>query len=196
MKTILAIACMFIASTSTASEVQLSVRGQTSVAGRLGIFAGSLALGSVVHVNAHEGSHALAALASGHSVSDYRPIPHMQDGRFVFGSVSAGGGSTNSLVSGAPLAIDTALFITTDLALRSVPSDSPAAPALLAVGMVWPTIDAIRALTLVGNRDGDLNRTCRNIGVRPAVGAVVVGALVGVAVWRIADRIIQIAESN
>lgn len=105
-----------------------------------------------LHLNIHEGSHALTAKALGYDIEAYRPYPHFIyiDGErnFVLGMTITKGETTSgnmALIAVMPTITDVALFSAADITLSYMNSDSAAAPFLFFGGMVWPWIDFVTA---------------------------------------------------
>ncbi len=142
----------------------------------------------ILQCSLHEGSHAFAATTLGLEVTDFRPYPHMLGENFVFGSMGAKGTYTpkgEAWLVIAPAVTDITLFTASDLMLTyAVNDDSPAAPFLLAGGMVAPLVDFLVGI----NGQSAFNDTSRfaKLTGMPKWSIMLIGdAMAAVAVWRI-----------
>jgi len=90
----------------------------------------------------HEGSHALAMLASGKRVDAYKAYPHMDGPDFMFGAVYGAPGDVGTYL--APTISSVTLLAASDLILSLTDSNSWYAPILWFAGMVMPLIDLTR----------------------------------------------------
>lgn len=136
----------------------------------------------------HESSHALGAVASGTRVTEFRPYPHMMDGRFVFGSMAASGRISKGQEIGlllAPDLFDVTLFTASDLLLTyAVDDDSALAPFLLVGGMAAPLVDFLVSVN-GPSRSNDTSRLGQLVGM-PKWSIMLIGdAMAAVAIWRI-----------
>ena len=138
----------------------------------------------------HESSHALAVIASGNDVLEFKPYPHISSlsKRFVFGEVIYMGEGTPpqmALFSAAPMINDIALFTSADLLLTYADVKSPIARSFIFFGgMICPLVDFLT--NLYGpNPESDYHSLVRLSGISPAFVSVAGNTLAFLAVWRV-----------
>lgn len=149
--------------------------------------------------NAHEGSHALMALALGHEVLRYEPYPHFTDlgdgqKRFVFGATMMSGGMVpheEALMLIAPSITDLTLFTAADLTLSFTDPDAWYAPVLWFSCLLWPLIDWTFHMNAPG-ATSDVTRFAKIVGV-DRVALAVAGDMVALTMlWRLTHHFIRI----
>lgn len=158
-------------------------------------FAGLPAYYFLMEIPIHEGSHGFAvALNSNYELSDFRPYPHFEQGRLLFGSVGMVCEDQNAcadktglgMIALSPYITTSTLFVTSDilLATNTVEPTSVAGRTLYFAGMVVPWLDfsynAVWATDM-----SDAAKIAENFEV-PRSSVVATGVIISlVGTWRL-----------
>lgn len=158
-----------------------------------------------LELNLHEGSHALAGIFTGATVTDYSPFPHIiervdsERGNFVIGSTtfvwdSEPGNGIRAYTFIAPYISGALVFITSDLLLSFVPQIRESVifgPMVYLAGMVMPWFDFV--FNLNSSEDvSDFATVADLLNVRRAGFSIIGNFFAAIGLWRLIAQGIEV----
>jgi hypothetical protein len=144
-----------------------------------------------LELNIHEGSHVLAAKLYGYEIFSYKPYPHFvyqnNERNFVFGATEIQGNITGeelAVIVATPLITDVTLFISSDILLSNLNSDSRAAPVFFFAGMVWPWLDFVVSIN-ASAEGSDTAIWAKETGIGRPLAIILGDSLAALGLWRV-----------